>query len=53
MTRQRNLLLSDIAHDIKTPLTTLCSYSKALSDEAVQERKDRSIWTPFIINPCG
>lgn len=37
--RQRNLLLSDIAHDIKTPLTTLCSYSKALSDEAVQGKK--------------
>ncbi len=35
--RQRNLLLSDIAHDIKTPLTTLCGYSKALSDGVVKE----------------
>lgn len=34
--RERNLLLSDIAHDIKTPITTLCSYSKALSDGFVQ-----------------
>lgn len=37
--RQRNLLLSDIAHDIKTPITTLCSYSKALQDDVVQGAK--------------
>lgn len=37
--RRRNLLLSDIAHDIKTPITTLCSYSKALSDDLVQGKK--------------
>ena len=37
--RQRNLLLSDIAHDIKTPITTLCSYSKALSDNVVHGKK--------------
>ncbi|MDE6882137.1 MAG: HAMP domain-containing histidine kinase [Lachnospiraceae bacterium] len=40
--QKRNLLLSDIAHDIKTPLTTLCGYSKALSDGVVkQEAKQR------------
>ena len=37
--RERNLLLSDIAHDIKTPITTLCGYSKALSDNLVQDEK--------------
>lgn len=37
--RERNLLLSDIAHDIKTPIATLCSYSKALSDNLVQDEK--------------
>ena len=37
--RERNLLLSDIAHDIKTPITTLCSYSKALLDNLVQDEK--------------
>lgn len=37
--RRRNLLLSDIAHDIKTPLTTLCGYSKALSDGVVEGEK--------------
>ena len=30
--QRRNLLLSDIAHDIKTPITTICGYSKALSE---------------------
>lgn len=37
--RKRNLLLSDIAHDIKTPITTICGYSKALAEGVVQEEK--------------
>lgn len=39
--RQRNLLLSDIAHDIKTPITTVCGYARALADDVVadEERK--------------
>lgn len=37
--RRRNLLLSDIAHDIKTPVTTICGYSKALSEGVVQEER--------------
>lgn len=37
--RQRNLLLSDIAHDIKTPITTLCGYSKALSEGVAEGEK--------------
>lgn len=39
--RERNLLLSDIAHDIRTPLTTLCSYSKALTDGVADAAKQR------------
>jgi len=37
--RQRNLLFSDIAHDIKTPITTVCGYSKAMMDGIVKEEK--------------
>lgn len=37
--RRRNLLLSDIAHDIKTPITTICGYSKALSEGVASEEK--------------
>ena len=48
--RQRNLLLSDIAHDIKTPLTTLCGYSKALSDGVVKEEEKRREYLAAIYN---
>lgn len=37
--KRRNLLLSDIAHDIKTPVTTICGYSRALSEGMVGEEK--------------
>lgn len=36
---QRNLLLSDITHDIKTPITTVAGFSKALTDGAVPENQ--------------
>lgn len=39
--RQRNLMLSDIAHDIKTPLTTLCGYSRALSEGVAEGEKQQ------------
>ena len=35
--RQRNLMLSDIAHDLRTPMTTVSGYAKALADGMVQE----------------
>lgn len=37
--KQRNLLFSDIAHDIKTPITTVCGYSKAMMDGLIKEEK--------------
>lgn len=39
--QKRNLLLSDIAHDIKTPITTICGYSRALADGVVTEEKQQ------------
>ncbi len=47
--RKRNLLLSDIAHDIKTPITTICGYSKALAEGVVQEEK-RQAYLDTIYN---
>ena len=35
--RQRNLLLSDVAHDIKTPITSVAGFAKALADGTVTE----------------
>lgn len=40
-------MLSDIAHDIKTPITTICGYSKALSEGVVGE-KDRQSYLDAI-----
>ena len=37
--RKRSLLLSDIAHDIKTPITTICGYSRALAEGVAAEEK--------------
>lgn len=46
--RQRNLLLSDIAHDIKTPITTVCGYAKALADDLVSEQGKRKEYLQAI-----
>ena len=35
--RKRNLMLSDIAHDLRTPITTVAGYSKALADGMVND----------------
>ncbi|MEG0962967.1 MAG: HAMP domain-containing sensor histidine kinase [Lachnospiraceae bacterium] len=43
--RQRNLLLSDMAHDLKTPITTISGYSKALLEDAVGKQKNHEYLT--------
>lgn len=45
--QRRNLMLSDIAHDIKTPITTICGYSKALS-EGIVEKENRQSYLDAI-----
>lgn len=35
--KQRNLLFSDITHDIKTPITSIVGYSRALADGVISE----------------
>ena len=37
--RRRNLMLSDIAHDLRTPMTTVSGYAMALNDGMVAEDK--------------
>ena len=37
--KSRNLMLSDIAHDLRTPITTVSGYAKALEDGMVAEDK--------------
>lgn len=35
--RNRNLMLSDIAHDLRTPMTTVAGYAKAIQDGMVTD----------------
>ena len=47
--RKRNLLLSDLAHDIKTPITTIVGFSKALQDKTVKkENVDRYLDALYV-----
>ena len=46
--RKRNLLLSDIAHDIKTPITTVVGYARALSDNMVKEEEKKKEYLQAI-----
>ena len=39
MMRMRNLMLTDIAHDLRTPMTTVSGYARALSDGLVPDDK--------------
>ncbi len=39
--KRRNLLLSDVAHDLKTPMTTVTGYASALADGKVEEEKQQ------------
>lgn len=48
--RKRNLMLSDIAHDLRTPMTTVAGYAKALSDGMVTEPGRRQEYLDAIQN---
>ncbi|MBO4899150.1 MAG: HAMP domain-containing histidine kinase [Lachnospiraceae bacterium] len=41
--RKRNLMLSDIAHDLRTPMTTVAGYAAALQDGMVSDEKRAEI----------
>ena len=41
--RKRNLMISDIAHDLRTPMTTVAGYAKALEDGMVSDDKRAEI----------
>lgn len=46
--KQRNLMLSDIAHDIKTPITTIYGYARALSDNVVSDEEKKKEYLQSI-----
>lgn len=48
--RSRNLMLSDIAHDLRTPITTIVGYSKALNDGLITSDEKRKEYLDAIEN---
>lgn len=48
--RARNLMLSDIAHDLRTPITTIGGYAKALNDGMVASEEKKKEYLEAIEN---
>lgn len=48
--RRRNLLLSDVAHDLKTPMTTVTGYASALAEGQVKEEEKKQQYLKVIYN---
>jgi len=48
--KARNLMLSDIAHDLRTPITTIGGYAKALNDGLVTSDEKRAEYLDAIQN---
>ena len=46
--RKRNLMLSDIAHDLRTPMTTVNGYANALSDGMVRDPQQKAAYLDAI-----
>lgn len=45
---RRNLMLSDIAHDLRTPITTISGYAKALADGVVTDEAKKQEYLQAI-----
>jgi len=48
--RARNLMLSDIAHDLRTPITTIGGYAKALNDGMIASEEKKKEYLEAIEN---
>lgn len=48
--KRRSLMLSDIAHDLKTPITTVNGYAQALRDGVVTDEKKKQQYLNAICN---
>lgn len=46
--KQRSALLSDIAHDLRTPMTTIAGYAKALKDGIVTDEEKKQEYLEAI-----
>lgn len=48
--RRRNLLLSDVAHDLKTPMTMVTGYASALTEGRIEETEKQQEYLNVIYN---
>lgn len=48
--RRRNLLLSDVAHDLKTPMTMVTGYASALTEGRIEEPEKQQEYLNVIYN---
>ena len=51
--KARNLMLSDIAHDLRTPITTIGGYAKALNDGLITSDEKRTEYLEAIESKAG
>ena len=47
--KRRNLMISDIAHDLRTPVTTIAGYAQALADGMIKD-EDKQTYLEAIRN---
>ncbi|MGI6117554.1 MAG: sensor histidine kinase [Bilifractor sp.] len=50
---KRNLLFADIAHDLRTPMTTVSGYSKAMRDGMITDEREKQDYLDKIVSNCG
>ncbi len=48
--QQKNIMLADLSHDIKTPITTILNYSKALNDGLIEDEDQKHRYLNTIYN---
>lgn len=48
--KSKRNMIRDIAHDIKTPITSIVGYSKALSDGTVKDVDEKNLYLNYIYN---
>ena len=49
LAKERNLLFANIAHDLKTPLTTVIGFSRALHSDMVKDEKEQKEMLAAIV----
>lgn len=49
---KRDLLIADISHDLKTPITSISGYARALNDGLVDDEEKKKKYLEYIYDKC-